>query len=266
MSMSSAFARLLVPFAAIAGLLVGSFLNVVIWRVPRGESVVRPRSHCPRCDAVLLERDNIPIISWLVLRRKCRHCGEPISGRYPLVELITGLLFAAVAAEIGYRFAVVGFLYFTAIAVALAFIDYDTRRLPNAIILPAYVASPILLAADAVISHDWSKLIHGLVGMAALFAFYFATWFVYPSGMGFGDVRLAGIIGLFLGWLGYGPLVVGAFAGFLLGGLWGIGLIVAKKGGGKTAVPYGPFMLLGAMIAIFVGHPLADLYLNSLHR
>ncbi len=266
MSMTDAFARLLVPFSGVLGLLVGSFLNVVIWRVPRRESVVRPRSHCPRCDAVLLERDNLPIVSWLLLGRKCRTCRAPISARYPLVELLTGVLFAVVAARIGWRFAVLAFLYFVALAVALSFIDYDTKRLPDVLTLPAYAVGPVLLAADGLVTHNWSAMIHAVVGLGALGLFYFVTWFLYPRGMGFGDVKLSGVVGLYLGWLGYGTLAVGAFLGFLLGGLWGIGLIVSKKGGGKTEVPYGPFMLLGAVIAFFAGHPLADLYLGALHR
>ena len=256
---------LLVPFAGVLGLLIGSFLNVVIWRVPRGESVVRPPSHCPGCDAPIAERDNIPVVSWLVLRGRCRHCGESISARYPTVELLTGLLFAAVAARIGWHVAVVAFLYFTAIAVALAFIDYDTKRLPNVLTYPAYVVGPLLLTLDAAVSGSWLPLRHAGIGMLALFAFYFMLVLVYPAGMGLGDVKLAGVIGLFLGWIGYGALVVGAFLGFFIGGLWGIGLILLKRAGRKSAVPYGPFMLIGAMVAIFAGQPLADLYVNQLH-
>ncbi|MCW2751891.1 MAG: peptidase domain protein [Aeromicrobium sp.] len=255
----------LVVVAAVLGLLVGSFLNVVIWRVPRGESVVRPRSHCPSCDTELAERDNVPVISWLVLRGKCRTCSAPISARYPAVELLTGVLFGVVAWRIGVHLAVVAYLYFTALAVALSFIDYDTKRLPNALTYPAYVVGPVLLAADAVGSHSWTSFVHAVIGMAALLAFYFTLAFVYPSGMGMGDVKLSGTIGLFLGWIGYGALIVGAFLGFLLGGLWGIALMVLKVANRKTAVPYGPFMLVGAVIAIFVGQPLANVYLSALH-
>ncbi|MEA2484671.1 MAG: leader peptidase (prepilin peptidase) / N-methyltransferase, partial [Thermoleophilaceae bacterium] len=120
-------------------------------------------------------------------------------------------------------------------------------------------------AVDAAVSHSWTPFTHALIGMVALFGFYFAIAFAYPAGMGFGDVKLAGVIGLFLGWVGFGPLVVGAFLGFLLGGVWGVALIVLKVGNRKTAVPYGPFMLVGAMAAIFVGQPLAQLYLDNLH-
>ena len=265
MSLHEVAVTLLVPLATILGLLVGSFLNVVIWRVPNGGSVVRPRSFCPQCETPIRERDNIPVLSWLLLRRKCRACGEPISARYPAVELLSACLFGAVAARIGWRVAVVAFLYFTALAIALAFIDYDTHRLPDKLTKPAYLVGPLLLAVDALVSGSWTHFVHGLIGMAALGAFYLLTWFLYPAGMGFGDVKLSGVVGLFLGWLGYGPLIVGAFLGFLLGGLWGIGLIVLKKGTGKSQVPYGPFMLLGALVAFFVGQPLASAYLNAMH-
>lgn len=254
----------LVVVAGVLGLMVGSFLNVVIWRVPRGESVVAPPSHCPGCDIRIAERDNIPVVSWLLLHGKCRHCQQPIAARYPAVEILTASLFAAVAARIELNVALIGFLYFTAVAVALAFIDYDTKRLPNAITYPAYVVGPAVLAVDALVSGSWTPFVRSMIGMVALFAFYLLLVVVYPAGMGGGDVKLAGIIGLFLGWLGYGALVVGAFLGFLLGGLWGVALIVLRRGGRKTAVPYGPFMLLGAMIAIFVGQPVAELYLETL--
>ncbi|MCU1676347.1 MAG: peptidase domain protein [Frankiales bacterium] len=256
---------LLAPFAGVLGLLIGSFLNVVIWRVPRGESVVRPPSHCPGCDTEIKGRDNVPLVSWLLLRGRCRHCQTRISARYPMVELLTAVLFTLVALRIGPRVAVVAFLYFAAIAVALAFIDYDTKRLPNVLTYPAYVVGPVLLAADAVVSGTWSPFVRALVGMAALFAFYFVLVLVYPAGMGGGDVKLAGVIGLFLGWIGYGALVVGAFLGFFIGGVWGVALIAAKKAGRKSAVPYGPFMLLGAMVAMFAGEPLTNVYLNALH-
>jgi leader peptidase (prepilin peptidase)/N-methyltransferase len=173
-------------------------------------------------------------------------------------------MFAALAARIGVHPAVVAYLYFAAISVALGFIDYDTRRLPNALTLPAYIVGPTLLAIDAAVQRGWTPFLHAGIGMAALYAFYFVLAFVYPAGMGFGDVKLAGVIGLFLGWLGFGVLVTGAFLGFLLGGVWGIALMAMKRANRKSQVPYGPFMLVGSMLAIFVGHPLAQLYVDHL--
>ena len=254
---------ILVPFCLVLGLLIGSFLNVVIWRVPRGESIVSPPSHCPNCDQPISPRDNIPLVSWLLLRGRCRNCGVAISARYPTVELVTGLLFAALAWRIGPHAALPAFLYLAAIAVALALIDLDTRRLPNVIVLPSYLVAAALLGLAAVVDGDWSRLGRAALGGAALFSFYFLLVLIYPKGMGFGDVKLAGVLGLYLGWVGWGALLVGAFLGFLLGGLLGGLLMVVGKAGRKTAIPFGPWMLAGALIAVFVGERLAHAYTSA---
>ena len=253
----------LVLACALVGLLVGSFLNVVIWRVPRGESVVSPPSHCPACDRPLRWRDNIPVVSWLLLRGRCRDCGAPISRRYPLVELATAAVFGAMAAAIGADPALPAFLYLAAIGVALWMIDIDVKRLPDPIVLPSYVVGIVLLAAAAAVSGEWGDLVRALIGMAALYAFYFLLALIYPAGMGFGDVKLAGVLGLYLAWLGWAELVVGAFLGFFLGGVVGIVLILVRRAGRKSQLPFGPYMLAGAFIAILWGGALADLYLDT---
>lgn len=246
------------------GLVIGSFLNVVVWRVPRGESIVSPPSACPSCGHQIRAYDNIPVLSWLVLHGRCRDCGEPISMRYPLVELGTACLFAVAALVIGLDWALPAYLYFAAIAVALSLIDLDTKKLPNAIVLPSYPVALALLLLPAALDPAWDSYVRALLGAVALFAFYFLLAFVYPAGMGFGDVKLAGVIGLYLGWLGWGPLIVGAFLGFLLGAVVGGGLMVARRAKMKTAIPFGPFMLLGAWLAVVWGQPLADLYTGAL--
>jgi leader peptidase (prepilin peptidase)/N-methyltransferase len=242
------------------GLVIGSFLNVVIWRVPRDESIVRPPSHCPSCGHEIRNRDNIPVVSWLLLRGKCRDCGASISVRYPLVELLTGGLFVVMALKFGLDWQLPAYIYLAAVGVALALIDLDVKRLPNALTYPSYVVGAALLGVAAATGHGSSPYIRALLGMVALFGFYFVLVLVYPSGMGFGDVKLAGVLGLYLGWLGWGSLIVGAFAGFLLGALVGIGLMLFKGEGRKAKIPFGPFMLTGAFIAILVGQPLADAY------
>jgi leader peptidase (prepilin peptidase)/N-methyltransferase len=252
----------LVVVCAAFGLLIGSFLNVVIWRVPRGESLVSPPSHCPACDNAVRPRDNVPVLSWLVLRGRCRDCDAPISPRYPLVEAGTAVVFAVLAARIGFEPELPAFLYLGAIGVALALIDLDVKRLPNAIVLPSYVVAAVLLGAAAVFGHDWSSYLRAVLGMAALFGFYFVLAVVYPAGMGFGDVKLAGVLGLYLGWLGWGEVVSGGFLGFLLGGVVGGALMVARRAGRKSQIPFGPFMLAGAFAAILWGGALADLYLD----
>lgn len=252
----------LVALCGLLGVIVGSFLNVVIWRVPRGESVVRPASHCPECDSPLRPRDNVPVASWLLLRGQCRECHTPISPRYPLVEVGTGVVFAVLAVAIGVEAAIPAFLYLGAIGVALAIIDMDTKRLPNAIVLPSYLVGAGLLGIAALVDRDGASALRAVIGMAALFSFYFLLALIYPAGMGFGDVKLAGVLGMYLAWLGWSPLVVGGFLGFLLGGAIGGVLMVMRRAGRKSKIPYGPFMLAGALLAIVSGDALADLYLD----
>lgn len=261
---------------ALFGALIGSFLNVVIYRVPAGKSIVSPPSACGSCGHEVRPYDNIPVVSWLVLRGKCRDCGSHISVRYPLVEF-GGMLFFAIVAV---RFvppmfrvtstpalaadivALVAFLYLSAISLALALIDLDVRRLPNSIVLPAYAVGALLLGAASILSGDYAALLRAAIGCAALGLLYLVMAVAIPGGMGFGDVKLAGVLGLFLGWLGWGPLAVGALLAFVLGGLFGIALLIVRKGGRKTAIPFGPWMLAGAWIGILVGTPLAAGYLS----
>jgi leader peptidase (prepilin peptidase)/N-methyltransferase len=254
---------LVVAFATLMGLVVGSFLNVVVWRVPRGESVVSPPSHCPRCDTPISPRDNVPVLSWLLLRGRCRHCGNPISARYPLVEAGTALVFGALALRLGADWALPAFLYLGAVCVALALIDLDHKRLPNVLTLPSYVVGVVLLGLAALLSHDPGAFVRALIGMAILYAVYFLLAFAYPAGMGFGDVKLAGVLGLYLGWLGWPTWFVGWLLGFLLGGLFGVLALLVKRATRKTQVPYGPFMILGAFVAIWAGPAIAHTYLKA---
>jgi len=249
------------------GLAIGSFLNVVVWRVPRGDSIVSPPSACPRCGHAIRARDNVPVLSWLILRGRCRDCGEPISVRYPLVEGGTGAMFGLAAWHFGVSWALPAYLYLAAVSVALALIDIDTHRLPNAIVLPSYPVGIALLSLASWNpggAGDWPALVRALVGGGALYAAYFLLMAVYPPGMGFGDVKVAGLCGLFLGWVGWGALVVGWFAAFLLGGVFSIGLLVAGRAGRKSGIPFGPWILLGAAVGIVVGQPVWEWYLGML--
>jgi leader peptidase (prepilin peptidase)/N-methyltransferase len=249
--------------AAVLGLIIGSFLNVVIVRVPAGASVVRPRSACPACDQPIGERDNIPVLSWLLLRGRARCCGEPISGRYPLVEAGTAVAFAAVAAWAGLSARLPALLYLAAISIALTMIDLELRRLPNAIVLPSYPIAAVLLTVAALAEDDPGRLLSAAIGAASLYAFYFLLWLVYPKGMGFGDVKLAGVLGLYLGWFGWEYAVCGAFFGFLLGGVVGVILMALGRAGRKTQIPFGPYMIVGAWLALAWATPVADWYLRS---
>ncbi|MEP6696020.1 MAG: prepilin peptidase [Pseudonocardiales bacterium] len=248
---------------AVLGLCIGSFLNVVIWRVPRAESVLRPPSHCPSCAHPIRPWDNVPVVSWLVLRGRCRHCGVAISARYPLVETGTAALFVTMAIRFGFDAALPAFLYLSAVGLALALIDIDHKRLPFALTVPSYPVALLLLGAAAVIGGHPRRLIPMLGGMVGLLAFYFLLNLVSPRGMGFGDVMLAGILGLYLGYLGWGPLLVGAFLGFVLGAVGGLLFIALGRGGRKSHIPFGPYMLAGALVAVLAGHELARAYVHT---
>jgi leader peptidase (prepilin peptidase)/N-methyltransferase len=255
----------LVALAAAVGLAIGSFLNVVIWRVPRGESVVSPPSHCPSCDTRIAGRDNVPLLSWLLLRARCRQCGAHISARYPAVELSLAVLYAGLVWRFQDRLSLLPALgYFCAVGVALALIDLSVQRLPNALTIPSYPLGAALLVLDALTHGSYWRLVDAAIGMAALYAFYFVLAVLKPGGMGFGDVKLAGVIGLYLGYLGWGEFGVGAFLAFLLGGIGGSALMLSRRAVRKTKIPFGPYMVAGALIAVFAGHWLATGYLHAL--
>ena len=272
--MTAAELTIVVVICGLFGVVIGSFLNVVVYRVPAGVSIVTPASACPKCGRHIRGFDNVPLLSWLVLRGHCRDCGEPISARYPAVELGTGLFFAVVAWQALSGLVVTGpstifaatpafvaFLYLAAISVVLALIDIDVRKLPNVIVLPSYVVAAVLLLVESILSGDYGALLRAGIGMAALFLFYFVLAFAIPGGMGFGDVKLAGLLGIYLGWLGWGNLIVGAFAAFLFGGLFSLGLVIFRKAGRKSKIPFGPWMLLGAWVGILFGTNISAGYL-----
>jgi leader peptidase (prepilin peptidase)/N-methyltransferase len=247
---------------ALLGLLVGSFLNVVIVRVPEKRSVVRPRSHCPRCSVQLRDRDNVPVISWLLLRGRCRSCAEPIPVRYPLVELATGVLFAAMALRFGADWALPGYLLFVAALLAVSAIDLERFLVPNRIVYPSLAASVVLLGLAAVLEHDGGAFVRTLVGAVAASAGLLALALAYPRGMGMGDVKLALLLGLYLGWLSLGHVLLGLFLGFLLGSVVGIALLLTGVRGRKDHLPFAPFLAAGAVLAVLAGQPLLDLYLG----
>lgn len=250
-----------VAVCAVFGLAIGSFLNVVVWRVPRGESIVSPPSACPACGVPIRGRDNIPVVSWIILRGRCRDCALPISARYPAVEAVTAMVFAVVAWGVGLTWALPAYLFLAAISVALTLIDLDTFRLPNSIVLPAYPVTAVLLTVAAWGGEGWGSLVRAVVGGVALYGFYFVLMVAVPRGMGFGDVKLAGVLGAYLGWVGWGALAVGAFAPAVLGGLFAVWLVVFRGAGRKTRIPFGPWMLAGTWIGIATGQSLWRGYL-----
>lgn len=256
----------LLASAAAFGAVIGSFLNVVIYRVPAGLSVVRPGSACPRCSAPIRPRDNVPVVSWLILRGRCRDCRAPISPRYPAVEALTAALFAGVVAHFDTTtsngWVVPAFWVLTAAAAALSVIDLDTRRLPDPIVLTGSVVGAVLLVAASLLGagDGTSALVRAGIGAVAVTAFHFVAMLVYPAGMGFGDVKTSFLTGMFLAWLGWGPLLVGVFASYVVG-LVAAG-VLAGRGRRTRAVPFGPAMFAGALIGLLAGQPLWSTYLQ----
>ena len=252
--------------AAVCGLLglaVGSFLNVVIYRVPRKESVVRPRSRCPGCGTQLAERDNIPVLSWLLLRGRCRTCAEPISVRYPLVELTTAALFVAAALRFGLDWVLPAYLVFFAALVAITFIDLELYIIPNRVLYPAIFISIPLLVLAAAAQSEWGNLERAVIGAVVAWVFFLVLHLVSPRGMGFGDVRLSFLLGLFLGWLDLRHVFLGVFFGFLLGSIVGVALMILRRRGRKDHIPFGPFLAAGAVIAVLFGSTILGWYSPS---
>jgi leader peptidase (prepilin peptidase)/N-methyltransferase len=247
---------LAITFAAVCGLIVGSFLNVVAYRLPRNESLVHPRSRCPHCDTQLRALDNIPVASWLALRGRCHHCGAPISARYPLVELTTGVLYAAVTATQDDPARIALGLVLVTVLVPITLIDLDHRIIPNRITGPAAIAALV-----AIVALDRGFLLEAVIAAIAGGGFFFTAAVLYPRGMGMGDVKLAGMLGLYLGRAVAPAVLIALIAGVIVGAA-----IIARKGakeGRKTAVPFGPFLALGGMVAFFVGEDLVDTYLDT---
>ena len=246
------------PFALapLTGLLVGSFLNVVAYRLPRGESLVAPGSRCPGCGVGVRPWDNIPVVSWLLLRGRCRSCGERISPRYPVVEAATALLYLAVVLVHGLdRDAWLG-LAFVTLLVPVALIDLEHRIIPNRLLLPAAVVAVAIVAAV-----EPGSLPEHLIAGAAAGGFLLAAVLAYPRGMGMGDVKLAAVMGLYLGTSVAPAMLVALVSGTLVGAA-----IMARLGvqaGRKTAVPFGPFLALGGLVGLLAGPAIVDWYLAT---
>jgi leader peptidase (prepilin peptidase)/N-methyltransferase len=245
---------------AVAGLLLGSFLNVVIHRVPKRESVVRPRSHCPSCGTPIAGRDNVPVLSWLLLRGRCRTCAASIPVRYPLVEVATAGLFAAAAVRFGADWALPAFLLLFAVLLAVAVIDLQHYIVPNRIVFPTVALAVPLLVLAAALEREWGSLVRALAGAAIAFGGLLLVNLVNPRGMGMGDVKLALVLGLFLGWLGFDHVALGLFLGFLLGAVIGIVLIVLRLRTRKQHVPFAPFLAAGTVLAVLFGEPILRWY------
>lgn len=240
---------------ALLGLLVGSFLNVVIARVPEGRSIVRPRSACPTCGTAIAARDNIPVVSWLLLHGRCRTCGAAIAWRYPLVELGTVGLWLGVwwwGLGAGLAFVPLG-LVLVSVLFALAVIDLDCQRLPRALVWPLYPITAVGLGLAAVLGAEVSW-VGVAVGASAWLVVVGGLWLVTRGrGMGFGDVTLAPVLGATLGALGVGTSIVGLFLAFILGAMVGVVLLMRKRAQRGSQLAFGPFLIGGWALAAVVG-------------
>lgn len=250
--------------AALFGLLFGSFANVLIARVPQGEQWLAGSSRCPKCSHDIAWYDNIPVVSWLVLRGRCRACREPISPRYPLVEIVVAALWVLCAWQFGLAVVTLAMFYLAVVTVALAAIDLDVRRLPNALVLPSYPIVAAILGVDAIVAGEWWPLVRAVIGLALMGGYYMLMKLLWPAGMGLGDVKLAGVLGLAAGYLGWAELAVAIIAGPLVGGLVVAVPLLTRRLSLKAKVPYGPALIAGAWIGFLAGPAIGRTYLNIL--
>jgi leader peptidase (prepilin peptidase) / N-methyltransferase len=248
--------------ALVLGLAFGSFLTVAIHRIPVGESLVRPGSRCPSCQAPIRAMDNVPVVSWLVLGGRCRACGARISAAYPLTELGSGLLFIAVALTYEDLWQVALLAPFLGLLLAISVIDVRHHKIPNRLVYPAVLASAAFVVLGDLAGGHFRAPAAG-IGFLAYGLALLIVALVAPRGMGMGDVKLAGFIGLVLGAIKLGLVGVAAGVGILLGGVGAIAAIVLGANR-KTRIPFGPFMAAGAAVAVFVGEQIADAYLRLL--
>ena len=249
--------------AGVLGLLIGSFLTVVVDRVPRGASIVAPRSACGACGTTLGAPDLVPVLSWVVLRGRCRHCGASIGVEPVVLELATAALFAVMAARFGFTWQSLAYCVLCAGLLALSIIDLRTMRLPREITYATALIGVPLLVVAALVARQPHRIGTMCIGAAIAGVFMWLVYVLSRGGLGDGDVRLAPLLGAYLGWLGLGYVPIGLFCGFLLGSIVGVAAMVVGRAGRRSALPFGPFLAAGTVLAVFVGAPLIDLLWSS---
>jgi leader peptidase (prepilin peptidase)/N-methyltransferase len=248
----------LIVIAVVYGLIIGSFLNAWAWRLAHDQKITAGRSACPRCHHQIRAYDNIPVLSWLVLRGRCRDCGAPISRRYPLGEGLTAVLFGAVAAFDGLSWLLIPNLIFVSVMILVSQVDLEIRIIPDVVILPAtLIGLPLMILLGDGAWWEWP-----LAGVAAAGVLFLISEVYYRlrhvEGMGLGDVKMALCMGVYLG----ASVIPAMFIGFMSGAVIGVAVMVLRKGDAKTAIPFGPFLAAGAIIALFAGQALIDAYLG----
>ena len=251
-----------VTLLVVLGVLSGSYLGVVADRLPRDEPTSTGRSHCDACGTALRWFELIPILSWLAQRGRCRRCGTAIGVSPLLMEVITGALFGVVGARFGMHLEAAAFVILVAALMPLSVIDLRTKRLPRQLIYLCGVLGAPLLVAAALVADEPQRIWWAAVGGGGALAFFLALYLGWSGGMGDGDVRLAGLLGMYLGWIGLSHVPIGLFLGFLLGAVIGVVVLARNGGDRKAAVPFGPFMAAGAMIAVVWGRGIVHLWLG----
>ncbi len=244
------------------GSVVGSFLNVCIYRMPREESIVFPLSRCPLCKTPIKVWDNIPIFSYLILKGKCRACSEKISFRYPLVETLNAAIYILLLWRFGFAWETLAYFVFASALIVITFIDLDFQIIPDVITLPGVV---IGLAVGSLILPDpfarWTLLgfKSSFIGTAVGFGLFYFIALISRGGMGGGDIKMMAMVGAFMGWK---SVLLTTFTASLIGSVWGIFLMIFRGKGRKTQIPFGPFLAAGALITIFYGQEILNLYLK----
>ena len=256
---------MIIAASALLGLVLGSFANVVILRVPKRESIVRPPSRCPACERPIRPLENIPVVSWLLLRARCRGCGARISARYPLVEILTAALFALAAATLPRATDLIAYLPLIWVLVVLSFIDLDHKLLPDRIVFPASGALVVLFGVAAVLGPGGGVWVRAVAAGAAALGVLLVIHLISPAGMAFGDVKFSFMLGMALGYLdrGWPRLFAGLLSAFLIGSVIGIALMVFGKAGRKTQLPFGPSLAAGTLLGVFAGDVMLRAWLGA---
>ena len=255
--------ELVAPYLfVVVGLVVGSFLNVVVYRIPAGLSVVSPPSACPNCGTQIKPYDNLPVVSWLILRGKCRSCQSAISARYPLVEAANAALFLGVYLVIGSDWTVFAYVWFAGVTLVLGLIDFDTKRIPHRILFPGAFIGALLLGAGALAEGEMASYGRSWLAALAYFSGFLILALIVPAGFGMGDVKLAFFLGMFAGYVSWAVLVVAVFGAVFIGGGVSILLLITRRVSRKDAIPFGPSMVVGAWVAIAFGNEIARSYLG----